>query len=68
MLFAFVYLLFEKPMEFLQFYPQFRAMIMSALPRIVQGIIAAIGDFYTWKYAERVYGLGSQSAWVSVSA
>ena len=68
MLFAPIYLIFDKPMEFLQFYPQFRAFILSALPSIIQGVIAAVGDFYTWQYAERLYGLGSRSAWVAVSS
>lgn len=54
-------------MEFLGFFPQFRAMILSVLPNVVQGIIASLGDFYTWKLAEKMYGIGSNAAMVTVS-
>lgn len=53
-------------MKFLQFFPQFRAMIMIVLPNVIQALIAAIGDYYTWRLAERVYGRGSNVAWVAV--
>jgi phosphatidylinositol glycan class B len=53
-------------MEILGF-PQFRAMILSSLPNVVQAIFAAIGDYYTWKMSEKIYGLGSNSAWAAVS-
>lgn len=54
-------------MELLGFFPQFRAVILSSLPNIAQGIFAAIGDYYTWKMSEKIYGLGSDSAWAAVS-
>lgn len=54
-------------MELLGFFPQFRALILSNLPNIVQGIFAALGDYYTWKMAENMYGLGSSTAWAAVS-
>lgn len=54
-------------MEFLGFFPQFRAMILTKLPNIVQGIFAALGDYYTWKLSEKIYGLGSDTAWAAVS-
>lgn len=53
-------------MEFLQFFPQFRAMLLSVLPNVVQGIVAGIGDYYTWQLSERIYGTGSNTAWAAV--
>lgn len=36
------------------------------MPKILQGLFAAIGDYFTWKFAERIYGCGSNSAWTAV--
>jgi phosphatidylinositol glycan class B len=55
-------------MKALSMYPQFRAMILVVLPRILQGGIAAFGDYYTWKLAENIYGQGSKTAWTAVRA
>jgi phosphatidylinositol glycan class B len=66
-LFAVIYFLVDKPMEFLKFFPQFRAMILSVLPNVVQGVIAAFGDYYTWQLAQKIYGIGSNAALVTVS-
>ena len=65
-LFAGFYLVFDKPMEYLSFYPQFRAIILSALPNAIQAISAGIGDYYTWQLAEKLYGKGSTTAWTAV--
>lgn len=53
-------------MEYLSFYPQFRAIILSALPNTIQAISAGIGDYYTWQLAEKLYGKGSTTAWTAV--
>lgn len=53
-------------MEWLEFYPQFRGLIMVAIPPLLQSLCAGVGDFYTWKLAERTYGRGSNTAWVAV--
>lgn len=53
-------------MEFLQFFPQFRAMILAVLPNVVQGVFAGLADFYTWQLAEKMYGIGSHTAWATV--
>jgi phosphatidylinositol glycan class B len=66
-LFAFFYYVADKPMEYLGFFPQFRAMILAVLPNIVQSVIAALGDFYTWKLAQKMYGVGSNAALATVS-
>jgi GPI mannosyltransferase 3 len=67
-LFAIVYYVVDKPMEYFQFFPQFRAMILAVLPNLVQAYIAAAGDFYTWQLSERIYGIGSNTSLVTVSS
>ncbi|PQE11360.1 GPI mannosyltransferase 3 protein [Rutstroemia sp. NJR-2017a BVV2] len=62
-LFAAFYIMIDKPMELLGFFPQFRAEVMVVLPRVVQSVFAAICDYYTWKFAEKLYGVGSRTAW-----
>lgn len=50
----------------LQLSPSYRADLLVAAPKATQAIIAALGDYYTWKLGERVYGLGSNEAWAAV--
>jgi hypothetical protein len=33
---------------------------------VTQGVFAAVGDYFTWKLAERIYGHGSTEAWGAV--
>jgi phosphatidylinositol glycan class B len=66
-LFAAAYYVADKPMEFLGFFPQFRAMILGVLPNIVQAVIASYGDYYTWQMAQKIYGMGSNATLVTVS-
>lgn len=40
--------------------------LFLAAPKVTQAIIAALGDYYTWKLGERVYGRGSNEAWAAV--
>lgn len=65
-LFAVLYYVMDHFMTFLSMYPQFRAMILVYLPKVFQGVIAAYGDYYTWKLAERVYGRGSNASWTAL--
>lgn len=53
-------------MEVLGFFPQFRAMILGILPNIVQSIIAAFGDYYTWQLAQSIYGRGNNATLATV--
>lgn len=53
-------------MVLLSFFPQFRAMALGVLPNLVQGVIAAFGDFYTWKLAQKMYGAGSDAGSAAV--
>ncbi|KAL2068751.1 hypothetical protein VTL71DRAFT_15089 [Oculimacula yallundae] len=59
-MFAVVYFVAEKAMSFLSFFPQFKAMILAVLPNLVQAYFAALGDYYTWQLAERIYGTGTK--------
>jgi GPI mannosyltransferase 3 len=36
-----------------------RAQLLLAAPKVLQAVIAALGDYYTWKLAERIYGIRS---------
>lgn len=46
--------------------PDAHADLLIAAPKVTQAIFAALGDFYTWKLAERVYGRDSNEAWAAV--
>lgn len=46
--------------------PAFRADLLIAAPGITQAVIAAVGDFYTWKLARYIYGNGSYESWATV--
>jgi len=58
----------DKPMEYLGFYPQFRAMILAVVPNVAQAFFAALGDYYTWKLAQKIYGTGSNYGMATVSS
>ena len=37
------------------------------MPKVAQAVLfAAVGDYYTWKLGEKVYGTGSNEAWAAV--
>ncbi|KAJ5550397.1 GPI mannosyltransferase [Penicillium sp. DV-2018c] len=48
--------------------PTARAEILIAAPKIAQAVVAALGDFYTWKLAIRVYGNDSRGSWATLAA
>ena len=66
-LFGALYYVANQLMKSLSMYPQFRAMIVVHAPKILQALIAGLGDFYTWKLADKVYGRGSSSAWTALA-
>lgn len=66
-LFAIVYFVADKAMSLISFFPQFRAMILAVLPNLVQAYFAAAGDYYTWQFAERLYGTGTKVSGAVVS-
>ena len=38
-----------------------------AAPKTVQAVFAGLGDYYTWKLAERIYGHDSSGAWAALA-
>jgi GPI mannosyltransferase 3 len=54
-------------MAWLEFYEPFRAFILVPLPKIIQSVFAALGDFYTWRLATEIYGIESNVPWAAVS-
>ena len=65
-IFAAVYWLASNLSKVLRLPPNWHADLMIAAPKTTQAGFAALGDFYTWKLAEKVYGHGSNEAWVTV--
>jgi phosphatidylinositol glycan class B len=65
-IFAALYYAVDHIMRYLSMYPQFRALILLYLPKVAQGLVAAAGDYYTWKLAEKIYGRGSNASWTAV--
>ncbi|KAL9095671.1 MAG: hypothetical protein Q9165_002103 [Trypethelium subeluteriae] len=47
--------------------PPLRAELLVAAPKVVQGLLAASTDFYTWKLGEKLYGRSSSVAWAALS-
>lgn len=46
--------------------PDTHAELLIAAPKVMQAIFAALGDYYTWKLGEVVYGRDSSEAWAAV--
>ncbi|KAI4183998.1 MAG: hypothetical protein LQ346_006199 [Caloplaca aetnensis] len=55
-IFAAVYKLCVEASKPLQLSPAARDELFLAAPKVTQAVIAALGDYYTWKLGERVYG------------
>lgn len=47
--------------------PATRAELLLAAPKTLQGVLAALGDYYTWQLARRVFGRGSDQAWATLA-
>lgn len=43
--------------------PASYAELLIATPKVVQSIFAAVGDYYTWKLGQKIYGRGTNEAW-----
>lgn len=56
MLFAAVYRVAAQLCKLVQASPLSRAEILIAAPKVLQGCIAASGDFFTWQLAQNLYG------------
>ncbi|PGH03926.1 phosphatidylinositol glycan, class B [Blastomyces parvus] len=62
-IFAAVYYISNLISEYLSISPLYRANLLLAAPKLTQALFAAVGDFYTWKLAGKVYGNDSYEAW-----
>lgn len=65
-LFAIVYWFASCLAWALRLSPSYRADVLVIAPKIAQAAIAALGDYFTWKLGERVYGVGCNEAWAAV--
>ena len=65
-LFSLIYMAADKVLALFQCFPPLRALILVFLPKAVQSVFAGLGDYYTWKLAEKIYGRGSSPAWATV--
>ncbi|BCR83238.1 putative glycosylphosphatidylinositol-alpha 1,2 mannosyltransferase [Aspergillus chevalieri] len=63
LLFAAVYRVAALLAFVLRLSPTLRANLLIAAPKTAQAVIAAVGDFYTWKFARRIHGDGSRKNW-----
>lgn len=69
MLFAIPYTVVDHASRLLEpfgFSTALRSSLLIAAPAILQGFIAALGDWYTYKLASHVYGQDSLNANVTV--
>lgn len=66
-IFATVYYIANLISEVFQLSPATRADLLVAAPKTLQGILAALGDHYTWRLAQRIYGHESQQAWAALA-
>ncbi len=46
--------------------PALKSLVFVFLPNLVQSVIAAFGDFYTWRLATLIYGSESNIPWAAV--
>lgn len=56
----------DNASRLLQLSPLSHADLLIAAPKITQAVFAALGDFYTWKLAGRVYGRNGNETWAVV--
>lgn len=68
LVFAAVYYIASSFSQILHLSPAYRADLLIAAPKVLQGVFAAFGDYHTWKLAEKVYGHGSNEAWAAVGS
>lgn len=46
--------------------PLGHADLLVVAPKVTQALFASLGDFYTWKLADYVFGADSVEAWATV--
>jgi phosphatidylinositol glycan class B len=66
-LFATVYKLADVFSSSLKLAPANRANVLLAAPKLLQAVVAAVGDYYTWKLAKHIHGAESHAAWATLA-
>jgi len=66
-MFAALYYVANKSMLLLGLLPPLRATILGVVPTLAQAVIAALGDFYTWKLSSKIHGYSSNATRATVS-
>ncbi|THC98116.1 hypothetical protein EYZ11_002404 [Aspergillus tanneri] len=67
LLFSAVYSTTDLAAQVLHLSAATRADLLIAAPKVTQAVIAAVGDFYTWRLAGLVYGYRSREAWAALA-
>lgn len=67
MLFAIPYMAIDKASSLFSLSTQLRTSLLVAAPATLQGCIAAIGDWYTFKLASSIYGADHLVSHIAVS-
>ncbi|KAL4955936.1 Alg9-like mannosyltransferase family-domain-containing protein [Aspergillus filifer] len=67
LIFAAVYSVADLVARTLALTPASRADLLIAAPGITQAVIAAVGDYYTWKLARYIYGDRSHGSWATLA-
>ncbi|EZF31465.1 hypothetical protein H109_02558 [Trichophyton interdigitale MR816] len=63
-IFAAVYKSVDAVANVLQLSPLLRGDLLIAGPKVAQGIISAVGDYYTWNLGRRIYNGRPESTWI----
>ncbi|KAL3465068.1 Alg9-like mannosyltransferase family-domain-containing protein [Aspergillus heterothallicus] len=67
LIFAAVYTVTDLVARTLGTSPASRADLLIAAPGFTQAVIAAVGDYYTWKLARYIYGDRSYESWATLA-
>jgi GPI mannosyltransferase 3 len=67
-LFALVYHAASIVSSIVDLSPPLRAELLVAAPKVIQGVLAGLLDFYTWKLADKLYDRNSSDSWATVGA
>ncbi|KAL2870369.1 putative glycosylphosphatidylinositol-alpha 1,2 mannosyltransferase [Aspergillus lucknowensis] len=67
LMFAAVYSIADLVARTVGLSPASRANFLVAAPGITQAVIAAVGDYYTWKLARHIYGERSYEGWATLA-
>ncbi|KAF7506351.1 hypothetical protein GJ744_011817 [Endocarpon pusillum] len=66
-IFATIYYLTNLGVDMIRLTPATRAELLLAAPKLLQAFFAALGDYYTWQLAQRVFGHHSCQVWATLA-